>query len=323
MRIFLTGGSGYIGRHLLAGLTASGHTVMAMSRTPAADELIKQHGGQPLRCDLESVQAEHLQGCEMVIHAAAMLGSWLPYAAYEKVNVQGTKNLALACKQAGIRKMIFISTEAVILDGEHLRNADEKQPYPTLHFHYGKSKQAAERWLLQSEAVHGMRVMVLRPRMVWGGMAAVVMNQVEAAVLGKRFFWIDHGRYQTSTTHIDNLVHAVQLAVDRFYGGEIFFITDEEVHTQASFWRAVMKARGIQMPDRSLPGWLARFAAFFVEGFWRLLHLQTQPPITRFAAVLFTTHCTLSHEKAKQLLHYQPVISFQEGLSKLSRREPV
>ena len=68
------------------------------------------------------------------------------------------------------------------------------------------------------------------------------------------------------------------------------------------------------LPDRSLPGWLARGAAAALEGLWRLVGAKTPPPMTAFPVAMMSRTITVRTDRAKAELGYVPVIRREEGL---------
>jgi nucleoside-diphosphate-sugar epimerase len=133
-----------------------------------------------------------------------------------------------------------------------------------------------------------------------------------------RFRWIDGGRVMTSTTYIENLVHAVELALIKGRGGHAYFITDDETRTFHDFVSRLLLTQEVVVPRASIPGWMARPAARLIEALWRLLGIRTEPPITRMAIALMSTECTFSIAKARSELLYEPVVTFSEGLKQLA-----
>jgi nucleoside-diphosphate-sugar epimerase len=132
------------------------------------------------------------------------------------------------------------------------------------------------------------------------------------------FVWLDGGRAVTSTTHIDNLVEGVVLALEKGRPGEIYFVTDGPTTTFERFLVPLMAAHGVTLPERSLPSWLARPAAALVEGAWRRLHLPGRPPLTRHAVDLLCCDCTVRDDKARRELGYAPVVTVEDGLRALA-----
>jgi hypothetical protein len=193
-------------------------------------------------------------------------------------------------------------------------------PYPaSTPYLYSETKAEAERRVLAANDEH-FATLAIRPRLVWGpGDRTLVPEIAEMAAQGA-FVWLDGGRARTSTTHIANLVHAVRLALERGRGGEAYFVTDREVHAFRSFVPRMMETHGVTLPERSLPGWIARPAAAAVEGVWRLLGLESKPPLTRHAVDLMCCDCVLDDSKAGRELGYAPVISVDRGLDELTPR---
>src|ERR1700680_2349151 len=101
MRIFLTGGTGYIGRALAERLTSEGHRVCALVRPTSNAELLTRHGVLTVVGDLRDrlSMREGMAGSDWVIHAAAELDLTAPAARMKGTNVEGSDNVAsLACK---------------------------------------------------------------------------------------------------------------------------------------------------------------------------------------------------------------------------------
>src|SRR5271157_3876089 len=112
-RIFLTGGSGFIGGRLIARLCGEGHEVHALARSNAAAERVRGLGAEPVAGDLADVSAmrKGAEGCELAFHAAATLGDWGAREDFERGNVQGTRNALAACSEARVRRFVHVGTE--------------------------------------------------------------------------------------------------------------------------------------------------------------------------------------------------------------------
>jgi dihydroflavonol-4-reductase len=111
--VFLTGGSGFLGGHLLRELLAAGHTVKAMSRRAETDVQLSALGAVPVRSqlgDVASLQAA-LAGCEAVFHSAADTSMWRGDAARQTAtNVDGTQNLLQAAQACGVQAFVHTSS---------------------------------------------------------------------------------------------------------------------------------------------------------------------------------------------------------------------
>jgi nucleoside-diphosphate-sugar epimerase len=318
MRIFVTGASGFVGGAACGRLLAEGHQVSAMSRSDASDEKIRALGAEPVRCDLETVRAEHLDGAEAVVHAAAYVEDWGPRDAWYQGNVLGTRNVLDAARTAGTRRFVHIGTEAAIVRGQHVRDADESaplafdSPYP-----YCATKAEAERRVRDANAPD-FETIVLRPRFIWGPGDQTILPMLEEMARSGKFVWLDGGRARTSTTHIDNLVEAIVLALCRGTPGESYFVLDDGERTMKEILTGLAATRGISLPDRSIPAWLVASLAGACEAVWRTFDLSGSPPLTRHPVMVMSRDCTLNDAKARRELGYRPVMSVEEGLANLS-----
>jgi nucleoside-diphosphate-sugar epimerase len=131
--------------------------------------------------------------------------------------------------------------------------------------------------------------------------------------------WIDGGKARTSTTHVDNLVHAIVLALEAGTPGAAYFVLDDGVTTMREMITALAATRSITLPDATIPGGLASALAWTSEALWRLLPLSGRPPLTRHGAMVMARDCVLVDDKARRELGYAPVVSREDGLRALER----
>lgn len=316
-KLFITGASGFVGGAIVRSL-ASRYTLLALSRSERSDAAIRALGATPVRGELGAVAPEAIAGSEAVIHCAAFVKQWGTREQFWSPNVEGTRQLLQAARQAGARRFIHIGTEAALFHGQHMRDIDERYPYPShTPFLYSETKAAAEKLVLAANAP-GFATLSIRPRFVWGPGDQTILPVLESMVRSGRFVWVDHGRSQTSTTHIANLVRGVELALERGAGGNAYFVIDDGVTQMHEFLSALLATRKLTPQEKSIPGWLARALAAVTEALWRALRKTSDPPLTRLAASMMSRDCTIRGDKAQRELGYQPVISRSEGLKELS-----
>jgi len=319
MRIFITGASGFIGA-AAATHFAQDHEVLAMSRSAASDDIIRKLGVTPIRCQLGGVTPEHLQGMDTIIHAAAKVEEWGKWSEYWAANVDGTTQLLKAAKASGVKTFIHIGTEASVFYGQNLHNIDETLPLAlSAPYPYSRTKAHAEAAVVAANT-DNFRTISVRPRMVWGPNDKTILPVILAMIKQNRFMWIDNGQALTSTTHIDNLIHGIDLALQKGIGGNAYFITDDGTRTLHEFFTRLARTKGITPPDKQIPGWLADVMARTFEAIWRLFGLTSTPPLTRIAVDLIRREGTINCEKAEHDLGYKPVISFDDGLRKLEKK---
>jgi nucleoside-diphosphate-sugar epimerase len=319
MNIFITGASGFVGGAAARALSAQGRRVTAMSRSERSDVAIRALGAEPVRCDLDTIDAGHLTGVDAVIHCAAFVEAWGPKDAWFNANVLGTQRVLDAARAAGAKRFVHIGTEAGIVRGQHIRDADETYPLaPDSPYPYCATKAQAEQRVRAANVPGVFETIVLRPRFIWGPGDTTLLPTVEAMAKAGKWTWIDGGKAMTSTTHINNLVHAIGLALEKGRGGEAYFILDDGVVSMREIITGMAASRGLALPDKSIPGWLADAAGAVSEGVWRTFGLKGEPPLTRHAAMVMSRDCTLVDAKARAELGYAPVVSVADGLAKLA-----
>ncbi|MCD6014385.1 MAG: hypothetical protein K0R88_469 [Solirubrobacterales bacterium] len=221
-----------------------------------------------------------------------------------------------AASGAGVRRLVHISTEAVLIAGEPLVNVDETAPLRTdSRAPYPRSKALAERAV--PAAGGGLERVVLRPRFVWGAGDLTLLPELVEMVRSGRFTWIGGGRHLTDTSHIDNVVRGLRLVAEKGRAGEAYFVTDGEPVVFREFVSELLRTEGVEPPTRSLPTALAKTLAAGGELAWRLLPLAGSPPLSRFAFWVASQECTIDISKARRELNYAPVRTRDEGLAGL------
>jgi nucleoside-diphosphate-sugar epimerase len=319
MRIFVTGASGFVGGAAAKRFVADGHDVTAMSRSEKSDAAIRALGAAPVRCDLESVDAEHVRDADAVLHCAAFVEQWGPRDAWKRFNVDGTARILKAAHQAGVKRFIHISTESVLWRGQHLRDVDETYPLaPNSPYPYAATKAQAEILVREANAPD-FETIILRPRFIWGPGDTTLLPTIEKMAKSGQWMWVDGGRARTSTTHIANLVHAIELALHKGRGGEAYFILDDGVRPMKEMIAGIAQnALGISLADKSIPGWVADAVGATCEAAWTVLPLKGELPITRFSAMILSRESVLRDDKARAELGYRPVIAVEEGMRALA-----
>lgn len=316
--IFLTGGSGFLGRQLIADLVADGHRVRALARSDRAAATVRALGAEAVAGDLDDLAAMQagMAGCSGAIHSAAKVEQWGRWEDFLHDTVQGTDNLIAAARAARLPRLVHISTEAVLADGAAIVDADETRPLPAKpNGPYPRSKGMAEQRVLAANR-DGLQTIVVRPRFIWGkGDTTLAPKLAQAARAG--WVWFGGGGHRTSTCHVRNVSLGTRLALERGSAGQVYFLTDGAPVAFRDFIARLIRTQGVEPGEREAPLWLADALAIAGEAAWRLLPLKGEPPLTRTALNLFFRQVTVSDARARRELGYQPVVSVDEGLREL------
>ena len=222
-RILVTGGSGFIGRHVVAALTAAGARVRVIDLQPHPDPEADLVLGD--LADADALEAALGGGVDGVVHLAAVTSVLRsleqPDLTY-RTNVAATHGLLEAARAAGARALVFASTNAVTgpMDAPAITEAATLRPLTP----YGATKAAAEMLMSAYTASYGLRCCALRLTNVYGpGMQAkdsIVARLMRAIRLGREFEIYGDGRQVRDYVHVADVIQAVRrgLADDAWAG---------------------------------------------------------------------------------------------------------
>ena len=318
--VLITGASGTIGRRLVPALVAAGHQVRAMTRSDAAAQAAAAAGAQPVCGDVTdpaSLSAA-VRGCQLVIHAAGQMGASPSVEPFLPVNVTGTQNMLTAAADAQVRRFIYLGAAMSLLGSPRpVTGADETWPLQEPRCSgYAASKTRAD---LAVQAANGtqMTTVVIRPGWVWGTPDDPSTASFARAVRAGHMRLIDGGRHRIVVTHIDNVIHAISLAIDHGAGGRGYYVFDDGSTTIRDFLTGLLQAHGLTLPQATIPGPAAASLARALDIAWRITRRPGDPPLTRMIAELNRGPFLISDARARRELRYQPVITRQQGLQQL------
>jgi nucleoside-diphosphate-sugar epimerase len=320
MNVFVSGGSGFVGRNLIAALVARGDGVAALARSDAAAATVQALGARVVRGDLDDVAVlrSGMSGCQVAFHSAALVDQWGDPREFERVNVEGTANTLEAARTAGVRRFVHVGTEAVLAGGGPIRNVDETRPRAAHPIGlYPASKARAEARVIAANGA-GLETLVCRPRLIWGKGDLSVLPRMLDVMRKGQWAWISGGRYLTSTCHVRNVVEGLLLAAARGRPGEIYFLTDGVPVEFRAFITAQARAHGVEPGERSVPRALLYAVAGVSEFAWRTLPLKGGPLITRTALLLAGEEVTVNDAKARRELGYVGRVNLEEGLAEIA-----
>ncbi|MDP9293852.1 MAG: NAD-dependent epimerase/dehydratase family protein [Actinomycetota bacterium] len=252
---FVTGGSGFVGGRLVGRLVADGWSVRGLARSDVAAAAVQGLGAEPVRGDLDDLHAlaVGVRGADACFHAAAKVADFGEWADFRRINIDGTRNVMRACREAGVPRAVHVGTEAALLHGQALVHADETYP---LAFRsrapFSRSKALAEQVVLE-ESRDGLEAVVVRPRFVWGRGDTTLLPVLVDGVRSGRFRWVGGGRHLTSTTHVDNTVEGLVLAAAKGRPGGVYFVTDGTPVVFREFISDLLATQGVEPPTATCP----------------------------------------------------------------------
>jgi nucleoside-diphosphate-sugar epimerase len=313
----VTGGSGFVGGRLIERLVAQGWNVRALARSDEAMRIVGTRGAQAVRGSLDNAASltSAVRDCTIVLHVAALFKLWGDAAEFERSNVEGTANLLAAAANASVTRFVQLGAAAVVMgDLTPMLRANESLPrHERSWAPYGASKARSEALVLGANRPGVFETVVVRPPMIWGA-GMPTLDHLIAAVNAGQFRWVGNGSQAMSTAHVDNVCHALALAVAKGRGGEAYFVSDDADSTLKEVLSALLRTRSIEPPRASVPLPMAWAMASAMEWIWRAFSRRGEPPITRQMLRLIGMPFTVDIGKARRELGYRPVVSREQGL---------
>jgi nucleoside-diphosphate-sugar epimerase len=321
MKVLVTGGGGFLGAAICRMLRARGDDVVSLTRShyPALDALgVQQEQGDVSA--LESVLAAS-QGCDAIIHTAALAGIWGDFDDFSRTNIGGTIAVLGACELNGIGKLVYTSTPSVVHAGQDIEGGDESLPYPTsFHAHYPATKAVAEQRVLAANSSK-LATVALRPHLIWGpGDNHLLPRILQRAQSGQlRFIGAPK---KIDTIFIDNAAQAHLDALDRVApgaacAGKAYFISQDQPIALDEMVNRLLRSCGQPPVTKRISPAVAKIAGKVFETIWRVTGKQGDPPMTAFLAEQLSTAHWFNIGAAKRDLGYRPKVSITEGMLRL------
>ncbi len=301
----ISGGSGFLGLHLARRLIADGHRVRTLDLARAD----RQRGVTPLDGDIRNAAASArlCAGADVLVHAAAALPSRGRREEIRSVNVEGTATLLAAAADAGVRRVVFISSAVVY--GLPLNRPATEELAPAPIEPYGASKAAAEK-VCGAFNVRGLEVVVLRPSAFVGperlGIFGILFDWVRES---RRVYTLGPGTNSYQLLDVDDLVDAVLLAAEAPVAGETFNVGASSNGTVADDLGELIAHARSSSCITPLPAGLARVAL-------RGLELARLSPLSEWHYRTADRDVIADVSKAQRVLGWEPRCSSAGALGR-------
>jgi nucleoside-diphosphate-sugar epimerase len=323
MKALVTGGGGFLGLHLVEQLVQAGHTVRVFSRGQYSS--LDALNVDCVRGDLRNSDEvrEACRDIEAVFHAAALPGIWGSWKMFHGINTQGTHNVITACREQGVRRLIYTSSPSVVFDGTDHFEADESLPYPTRWLsNYPRSKALAEQAVLAANDSDRLRTIALRPHLIWGPRDNHLIPRLIEKAMSGRLRRVGDGTNVVSVAYVENVAAAhlqaeASLAQSDRAAGRAYFINEPAAVNLWDWINELLCRAGLMPVSKSISANSARRAGAVLEAAWTVLRLGGEPPMTRFLAAQLSGSHSYSIAAAARDLGYRPGVSMETGLQRM------
>lgn len=314
MKAFVTGGTGFVGSHLVEALLAGGEEVRCLVRQdrkwlanlPVAFVKGDLFDGEALR--------EGMTGVDVVYHVAGLTRA-PKKAALDRANVEGTRQILDAAKAAGVGKVLVTSSLAATGPSGSLPLTESAPLVPLSD--YGRSKAEMERHI--AERTSGPSVVVVRPPAVYGPREADIFNLIKAADKFRVLPIVGNGiAPQLDLVHVRDLVSGMIAAAEsNVTAGQTYFLGGMRGYSWDEIRKAIRGAVGREALNINIPRVLMEPLGLASEGIGRML--GKYPALNREKAREGKAAWLVSSEKARTDFGYQPSVSLEEGMRETVR----
>lgn len=309
--LLVTGGQGFLGGNLVRALVALGFENVAATVRREAPEL-EALGVEVVHADLTVPEqaAAATAGRDVVFHTAAKAGVWGDFESYRRINVDATRHLLEGSAKHGVSHFIHTSSPSVTFQGKPSELKTEEADYGRKPLNpYCATKIESERLVLEGD--WGIRVMALRPHLIYGPGDPHLLPRVFEASRAGRLARVGDGLNRVDVTHIVDAVGSQLCALSKLESdsawGEAYFITSGHPIRLWSWIAHLLHWKGLPAVRKSVPvGVGYRMGALLEKVFSKIE--KGEPPLTRFSALQLGLTHTYSIEKARLRLGYAPQV---------------
>ncbi len=324
MKALVTGGGGFLGGAIVRCLLGDGYKVRSLARNTYLD--LEQLGVEQVSGSLDDFEAvsRAVSGCDLVFHVAAKAGVWGNWDDFYRPNVMGTRHVVEACRNAGVRRLVFTSSPSVVFNGQDMEGVDESVPYPDHYLsYYPQTKAEAERIVLAAND-NDLATVALRPHLIWGPgdnhLVPRILERGRAGALRR----IGPKNALVDTVYIDNaawahLDAAKHLDIGSVVAGKAYFISNNDPRPLWDIVNAILAAGEVRPVNKVLPAKTAYAIGACLEVVYRLLRLKGEPRLTRFVAEELSTAHWFDLSAARNDFGYQPRVSIEDGMHLLRK----
>lgn len=320
MQVLVTGGTGFIGAHLVKRLLSRGHQVTSLDKSPGLfDDELQARGATLVSGSVTNAGdvQRAMAGAELVYHLASPFGDIMqPDAVYWETEVNGTRNVLEASARHSVRRVVHCSTQGVhgIITEPP---GDEDSPIAPLDY-YCFSKAEGEK-ICQEFLARGIDIVIVRPTSVYGPGDIRGWLKLYRMVARGWFLMIGDGRTLNHPVYVENLVDLFELtATHPAAKGRTYLAGDEAPVTITELVQRVGVAIGTQVRILRFPWYrIASLGATAIESTSKLAGVR--PTVFSRRLSWFKINRGFRIDRARSELGYEPRVRLSDGLARTAQ----
>lgn len=313
LKVFVTGGTGFAGRHLVSRLVKKEESVRVLVRKNSNVDYLKKLNVELYLGDItdkNSIKVA-IKGVDIVYHIAALFRqARFPDKVYWQVNVQGTQNMLEASYEEGVKRFVHCSTIGVLGYIAH-PPADETYLYNPGDV-YQRSKCEGEKLALKFFRDKKFPVVVARPTAIYGPGDMRLFKLFKYVSSGKVVILGDGNPFY-HLVYVEDLVRGFELCAQKENAvGKVYILGGDKYLTLNELIDLIAKVLGVSVSKIHLPVFPFRVLGILCEKV--CVPLRIEPPLHRRRVDFFTKSRAFNISKAKKELGYKPEFDLKTGL---------
>lgn len=319
MKSLVTGGTGFVGSHLIEALVEQGDSVRALVRPSGDRAFLARLGAEAALGDLDDLDSLRAAcaGVDVVYHSAARVEIVGDYKDFHHTTVMGTSRLLQAARDSGVRRFVYVSSCGVfhpkLLGGSSL-NEQTPTPEPPEWFVYARSKLAAEK-VVREQTQPPMEWVIVRLAYLYGPRNRAFHRYLRPHVRSSLFMLIGSGDNEMAMLYVGDAARAVAAAgrSSKAAGTTLIAAGNEHV-TQKDYMYALADGFGVRRPWFRVPYGFAFWWSFLAENVLRYSQSASRTALNRTAVALTGLPQRIDGSWSQELLGWKPRVTFTEGM---------
>lgn len=321
----VTGATGLLGSHIVEQLRKRDMPVRVLVRRGSDRSWLQTQNVEFVEGELNDPASleRACRGCDVVYHSAARVGDWGPWEDFQRVTIDGTRNIVNAAIAAGVRRFVHVSSISTY--GYHTRDITVDETFELGYgmykwAYYSRSKVAAEQIVWDAHRQGKIEVTVIRPAWIYGERDRTTIARLVAMIRAGKAKILGDGDNRLNVVYAGNIAEAAITAahLDKA-NGEAYNCSNDGVITQQQYFDLLAKAVGAPPVRRRVSYPVAYFAGFVLECLGHLFRSQKPPFVTRYAVWLMGRRSYFSAEKARRELNWRPTVTYEVGVPRTIR----
>ena len=279
MKIFITGGTGFIGKYTVGLLSGTNHQMKVLIRKTSNKSSLNKPNITIVEGDLLNRQSllKGMRDCDSVIDIAGLYSFWeKDKSVFGKINIEGTRNVMECALESGIKKVVHVSTAGIFGKPEEIPFNEESKPGPIRYSEYFKTKYEGDNFAWELFEKKGLPLVVIYPVCVLGAGDTKASGRYIRDMITRKLPGTVFSRRTFTFVCVKDVARAIVNALEKENNiGEKYLVGNYR-----STWKEVNKliseVSGVPLPKIEFPEWLTMMNAYMLTG---LANLIKKPPL--------------------------------------------